>query len=137
MKQSRWLIGAALISGAAIAADNEPLSKEMYVRGAFNGWGTDNVLVYKGKGVYEAQIVVSPGNHAFKLGNKDWSAEWVVNPAASASVSTHTDYRLYTHPGPEDFLFVKQTGAYRFSIDVSQPSAPMLRVERLPTAPAA
>ena len=51
---------AALLSGAAIGADNGPLPKDLYVRGAFNGWGTDNVLAYKGKGVYEAQIVGQP-----------------------------------------------------------------------------
>ncbi|MDL2353918.1 MAG: esterase [Pseudomonadota bacterium] len=126
---------AALLSGAAIGADNGPLSKELYVRGAFNGWGTDNLLAYKGKGVYETQIVISPGYHAFKVGYKDWSAEWVIDPAASVAVATGTDYKMDTHPGPEDFLFVKQTGAYRFIIDVSTPSTPVLRVERVATAP--
>ena len=128
---------AALLSGAAIGADNGPLPKDLYVRGAFNGWGTDNVLAYKGKGVYETQIVISPGNHAFKVGYKDWSAEWVIDPAASVSVATGTDYKMDTHPGPEDYLFVKQTGAYRFSIDVSTPSAPVLRVVRVAAAPVA
>ena len=131
MKYTRWLIGAALLSGAAMGADDGPLPKELYVRGAFNGWGTDNVLAYKGKGVYETQILISPGNHAFKVGYKDWSAEWVIDPAASVAVATDTDYKMDTHPGPEDYLFVRQTGAYRFSIDVSKPSAPVLRVVRV------
>lgn len=128
---------AALLSGAALGADNGPLPKDLYVRGAFNGWGTDNVLAYKGKGVYETQIVISPGNHAFKVGYKDWSAEWVIDPAASVSVATGTDYKMDPHPGPEDYLFVRQTGAYRFSIDVSTPSAPVLRVVRVAAAPVA
>ena len=125
---------AALLSGAAIGADNGPLPKDIYVRGAFNGWGTDNLLAYKGKGVYETQIVISPGNHGFKVWNKDWSAEWVIDPAASVSVATGTDYTMNTHPGPEDYLFVRQTGAYSFSIDVSTPSAPVLRVTRVAAA---
>jgi hypothetical protein len=128
---------AALLSGAAIGAENGPLPKELYVRGAFNGWGTDNVLAYKGKGVYETQIVISPGNHAFKLGYKDWSAEWVIDPAASVSVAAGTDYTMDTHPGPEDYLFVRQTGTYRFSIDISTPLAPVLRVVRVAAAPVA
>jgi hypothetical protein len=137
MKNTRWVIGAALLSGAAFGADNGPLPKDLYIRGAFNGWGTDNVLAYKGKGVYEAQIVISPGNHAFKVGYKDWTAEWVIDPAASVSVATDTDYKMDTHPGPEDYLFVKQTGAYRFSVDVSTPSSPVLRVARVAAAPVA
>jgi hypothetical protein len=137
MKIAHILIGAALFSGAAFGADKGPIPKELYLRGAFNGWGTDNVLVYKGKGVYETQIVISPGNHGFKVGYKDWSAEWVIDPAASVSVATDTDYKMEPHPGPEDYLFVKQTGAYRFSVDVSTPSAPVLRVVRVAAAPVA
>ena len=129
MKQASFLLGALLASAAAIGA--EPL----YVRGAFNGWGTDNALVAKGNGVYEAQIVISPGNHAFKVGSKDWSAEWVIDPAASVSLTTDTDYRMDSHPGPEGYLFVKQTGAYRFRLDVSTPSAPVLRLTREAAAP--
>jgi hypothetical protein len=131
MKKTGFLLGALLASAAAIGA--EPL----YVRGAFNGWGTDNVLVDKGNGVYEARIMISPGNHAFKVGSRDWSAEWVIDPAASLSVTTDADYRMDTHPGPEDYLFVKRTGAYRFRVDVSTPSAPMLRVTRDADAPVA
>jgi hypothetical protein len=129
--------GAALISGAAIGAGNGSIPNHLYLRGAFNGWGTDNVFAYKGKGVYETEILISPGNHAFKVGYKDWTAEWVIDPAASVSVATDTDYKMDTHPGPEDFLFVKQTGAYRFSIDASAPSAPVLRVARVAAAPVA
>ena len=103
---SRWLLAAALACGPAAAADG-PAGKDLFVRGAFNGWGTDNAMVYKGKGVYEAEILISPGNHAFKVGSKDWSAEWVIDPNASVRVATDTDYRIGTSPGPEDYLFVK------------------------------
>ena len=128
---SRWLLAAALACGPAAAADG-PAGKDLFVRGAFNGWGTDNAMVYKGKGVYEAEILISPGNHAFKVGSKDWSAEWVIDPNASVRVATDTDYRMGTSPGPEDYLFVRSTAPYKFSVDVSDPKAPKLRVTRLP-----
>ncbi|MES2756115.1 MAG: esterase [Pseudomonadota bacterium] len=126
--KTHFLIGALLVSSAAFGAP-----KDLYLRGAFNGWGTDNVLVDKGNGVYETQIVVGPGNHGFKVGYQDWSVEWVIDPAASVSVATDTDYTMRTTPGPEDFLFVKQTGTYLFRIDASKP-APVLRVTRLSSA---
>ena len=75
------LLSAALLPGAARAAD-----LELFIRGGFNGWGTDNALVKNAAGVYETRILLSPGNHPFKVGNKDWSAEWVVNPAASVTL---------------------------------------------------
>jgi hypothetical protein len=88
-----------------------PLRFDIYVRGAFNGWGTDNQLAWKGKGIYETDILVSPGNHAFKIGSKDWNAEWVANPSASVAVALGTAYPLATEAGPEDYLFTKQTAA--------------------------
>lgn len=129
--KSRWILAALLACGPAAGAQG-PVGKDLFIRGAFNGWGTDNAMVYKGKGVYEADILISPGNHAFKVGSKDWSAEWVIDPNASVKVATDTDYRMDTSAGPEDYLFVKTTAPYKFSVDVSDPKAPRLRVIRLP-----
>ncbi len=120
---------AALFPQLALAAT--PLNYDIYVRGAFNGWGTDNALAYKGKGVYETDILVSPGNHAFKIGSKDWNAEWVASPDASVKVELEKPYQLATRPGPEDYLFTKQTATFRFRVDVSDPDRPVLSVARL------
>jgi hypothetical protein len=134
MKHSIFAIATALALPCAMAADTAPLAHDIYVRGAFNGWGTDNLLAYKGKGVYETQILLSPGNHAFKVGSKDWTAEWVINPSASVAVAPGTAYEMDTHPGPEDYLFVKQTALYRFTVDASNPAAPKLTVVRVEQA---
>jgi len=129
---------AAPATPAALAAPvASPLRYDIYVRGAFNGWGTDNVMAYKGQGVYETDILVSPGNHAFKIGSKDWTAEWVANPASSVTVALGQVYPLDTHPGPEDYLFTKQTETFRFRVDASDPAKPLLSVTRVPTPPAA
>jgi hypothetical protein len=118
---------------AADLASTPPLRYDIYVRGAFNGWGTDNRLAYQGKGVYETDILVSPGNHAFKIGSKDWNAEWVANPSASVAVALGTSYPLATEAGPEDYLFTKQTATFRFRVDVSDPAKPVLIVSRVDT----
>jgi hypothetical protein len=128
MKRRLFAAAALLACLAAQAQD-----RELYIRGAFNGWGTDNRLVAKGKGVYEADILVSPGNHAFKVGSGDWSAEWVLDPNRSVTAAPDTSYPLATQPGPEDYLFVRRTGTYRFTVDASNPAAPRLRIVRLET----
>jgi hypothetical protein len=135
MKPTIIAIAAALFAHAvpAIAAEAPPLRYDLYVRGAFNGWGTDNQLAYKGKGIYETDILVSPGNHAFKIGSKDWNAEWVANPAASVAVALGTAYPLATEAGPEDYLFTKQTATFRFRVDVADPKKPLLSVSRVET----
>ena len=136
MKASHWAAAAVFAAGSAMAASG-PAGKDLYIRGAFNGWGTDNAMAWKGKGVYEADILISPGNHAFKVGSRDWTSEWVIDQNASVRVTPGTDYAMDTSPGPEDFLFVKQTAPYRFSVDVSNPRSPKLRVTRLENPPVA
>jgi hypothetical protein len=131
MKHSIIAIAAALTIPCAVAADTAPLAHDIYVRGAFNGWGTDNLLAYKGNGIYQAEILLSPGNHAFKIGSKDWSAEWVIDPSSNVAVKPGTPYGMDTHPGLEDYLFVKQTAVYRFTVDASKSAAPVLTVVRL------
>ncbi|CAH0140892.1 hypothetical protein SRABI118_00281 [Massilia sp. Bi118] len=134
MKPSALLIAALLAQSIpAIAAEAPPLRYDIYVRGAFNGWGTDNQLAYKGKGIYETDILVSPGNHAFKIGSKDWNAEWVANPSASVAVALGTSYPLALEAGPEDYLFTRQTATFRFRVDVSDPAKPVLSVSRVET----
>ena len=68
--KTHWLLAALLACASAAGADG-PAGKDLFIRGAFNGWGLDNAMVYKGKGVYEADILISPGNHAFKVDSKD------------------------------------------------------------------
>ncbi|RJG15474.1 esterase [Massilia cavernae] len=132
-RTSHWIAAAVFAAGLPAIAAEGPLAKDMFIRGAFNGWGTDNAMAWKGKGVYEADILISPGNHAFKVGSRDWTSEWVIDPNASVRVAPGTDYRLDTNPGPEDYLFVRQASMYRFSLDASDPKAPRLRITRLET----
>jgi hypothetical protein len=133
MNPTILLATALLAPTVAIAAEAPPLRFDLYVRGAFNGWGTDNRLAYKGLGVYETDILVSPGNHAFKIGSKDWNAEWVANPSASVAVALGAAYPLATEAGPEDYLFTKQTATFRFRVDVLDPAKPVLSVTRVET----
>jgi hypothetical protein len=133
----RGLLATAAFLTCLSAGAQEGPAKELYIRGAFNGWGLDAALAHKGKGVYQADILVSPGNHAFKVGSRDWTDEWVLDANQSVTVAPDTPYRLETQAGPEDYLFVRQTGSYRFTVDASNPLAPTLRVARLETPQAA
>ncbi len=120
-----------MATAGASAAGQSPI----YVRGAFNGWGLDNPLLRTANHVYEADILVSPGNHAFKLGEKDWGTEWVADVRTSVAVKPDQDYAFDPHPGPEDFLFVRQAGVYRFHLDTGNGDKPRLRISRVGDAP--
>lgn len=129
MKRHALLLALLLASTATRAAQ-----PQMYVRGAFNGWGTENPLIATGKGKYEADILVSPGYHAFKVGSGDWSEEWIADASTSVAIKPGQDYKLDKRAGPEDYLFAKQAATYRFTLDASDPAAPSLRVQRLELA---
>jgi hypothetical protein len=105
---------------------------ELFVRGGFNGWGIDNPLVDKGNGVYEASLQVPPGYHGFKIGSRDWSAEWVVDPQTPKRVEPGRDYRLHMQPGAEGYLFAKEMAVYTFRLDTSK-ATPGLSIARGPT----
>ena len=126
-------LAALFVCGAAAAQDIDGL----YVRGAFNGWGTVNPLTAQGKNVFQADILVGPGNHAFKLGTGDWGREWVIDPDKSTSVTPDTAYAIEQQSGPETFLFVRRTGTYRFTVDASNAAKPVLSVKRVADAQAA
>jgi hypothetical protein len=107
----------ASVPAAAVETDPGPLREAFFVRGGFNGWSLDNALRHKGKGIYEAEILVSPGNHGFKLGTRDWSREWVPSgaPSRDAGVAVKPDQAipLATSAGPEATLFVRSTATSR------------------------
>ena len=124
------LLSCSGLQTQALAQDVDGL----YVRGAFNGWGTASPLAAKGDGIYQADVEVMPGNHAFKLGTGDWSAEWVIDPDKSTSVKPDTGYRLEQQSGPETFLFVRQPGTYRFTVDARERASPVLKVARIADA---
>ena len=127
MKRHAIALAALLSCGSVLAQNVDGL----YVRGAFNGWGTASPLAAKGDGIYQADVEVMPGNHAFKLGTGDWSAEWVIDPDKSTSVKADTAYRLERQSGPETFLFVRQPGTYRFTVDARDRAKPVLKVARI------
>ena len=127
----RLIALAALIACGPVAAQG---LSDLYVRGAFNGWGTTAPLKATGKSVYQADVEVSPGNHAFKLGTGDWGKEWVIDPDKSTSVAPSQAYAIEQQSGPETFLFVRRTGTYRFTVDASDPTRPVLKVARIADA---
>jgi len=139
MFSSRWLLGAAFFTttAAAVAADPGPLRQDVYVRGGFNAWGLDHPLRHQGGGIYQADILVTHGNHGFKIGDKEWKQEWVPDAGKSVAVKDGATLALDTQAGPEATLFVRRTGTYRFTLDARNPQAPQLTVTRLEDAAAA
>ena len=134
MKRRLLAAVAGWWAASAIAAAGGPLAHDIYVRGGFNGWGTDHKLVHVGAGVYQVEVELPPGYHPFKVGRADWSAEWVIDPLKPVNVAPDSEYTMSTSPGAEDYLFVKTPARYRFTVDVKKPDAPVLTIRRIESA---
>ncbi|MBU2883436.1 esterase [Psychrosphaera sp. B3R10] len=68
-----------IVSCSKQAVTNTDLSQDdLYIRGAFNGWGTENPLVKQPSGKYRSTISVGLGIHAFKVASNDWSLQMLL-----------------------------------------------------------
>ncbi|MCG6200156.1 MGH1-like glycoside hydrolase domain-containing protein [Psychromonas antarctica] len=108
------------------AQDVAPLDYDLYIRGGFNGWSTDNQLKYLGDNIYQVIMKVAPGNHEFKLAADDWSSEWVLGEEA-VTAELENDYTMIGG-GANASFFVTETGYYKFTVDASDAAAPVLHI---------
>lgn len=106
--------------------DVAPLDYDLYIRGGFNGWSTDNQLKYMGDNIYQVVMKVAPGNHEFKLAADDWSSEWVLG-ADAVTAELDNDYTMLSE-GANASFFVTETGYYKFTVDASDSAAPILHI---------
>ncbi|MEW9796803.1 alpha-1,6-glucosidase domain-containing protein [Alteromonas sp. CYL-A6] len=102
----------------------------VYVRGAFNGWGTDNELGYDGGRLYSTSLNLSPGSYEFKVASADWST--VDLGAVSGDTSDRTvilgeDTYLATG-GSNLILDITDEETYVFIFDVTTLEEPKIRV---------
>ncbi|MFT6987494.1 MAG: hypothetical protein ACJAT7_003350 [Psychromonas sp.] len=106
--------------------DAPPLNYDLYIRGGFNGWSTDNQLKYIGDNIYQVIMQVAPGNHEFKLAADDWSSEWVLGEEA-VTAELDNDYTMIGE-GANASFFVTETGYYKFTVDASDATVPVLHI---------
>ena len=105
----------------------------VFVRGGMNGWGTDNMVVFKGAARYATSIALEAGDYQFKVASEDWST---VNLGAAEGASTQvTPAEAYTslaQGGGNLSITIDAAGTYRFEVDGSKNVPPALLVEQTP-----
>ena len=115
---------------AAAADASSGINYTLYLRGAFNGWGSDNAFTAIGNARYQAIILVAPGNHEFKLASKDWRQQWTTTPHEATPIALAKGYTL-VNGGAGNFLFVEHTSTYRFTVDFSNSTQPQFTVIKI------
>lgn len=111
---------AAPAAPAACAAD--PLDgRAVYLRGSFNAWGAPDAQRFAWSCNRWVLVTRLQGEHRFKVGDEGWSAD--------ADYGS-TDGRRLVRRGPE--LQQRFSGTYRFTVTMSDPDAPELRIDECP-----
>ncbi|BBO27638.1 pullulanase [Alteromonas sp. I4] len=102
----------------------------VYLRGGFNGWGTETPLEYKGARQYQAAMSLTAGSYEFKVASEDWAT---VNLGAMSG----SDEDKTVVIGQETYLAatndnlvinIDADGDYVFIVDVSDKAEPVLKV---------
>ncbi len=117
-------------------APEEPFAGvPIYLRGGFNGWGTDNEMAFTGAAGYRADIELEAGEYAFKVASEDWATVNIGAGDASA-LGIGTPLPVVDGPGtPNLSTTIAEAGSYTFTLDSSR-SGPELLLRKTSDVPA-
>lgn len=103
----------------------------IYVRGEFNGWGTDTPMTYNAeKDVYTATVSIPEGGDGFKIATEDWAtvnyglaSEGTVKPEGTIALSNNDAVNIVLTEAYEGILtFSLTNGTLTFGTDVEVPT---------------
>ena len=100
-------------------------STTIYLRGAMNGWGTADAFAYDGDGVYSQVVYLAAGDYEFKVADADWAT---VNYGSDDGAMMLDTPKTLSYNAGNLSLSVDTASDYRFSVDASDPNAPVLTI---------
>ena len=127
-----FTIDATDSEAPVITVENEEpyVGTPVFLRGAMNGWGTDEEFVYQGGRVYTFARDLEPGTYEFKVASEDWNtvnfgavssddADRNVSPGQTVGLARTNDNLVLT---------IEETDRYVFVFDVTSLDAPTVGV---------
>lgn len=120
--------GAGLAADATTGAPDIPPYEAItvYVRGSLNGWGEVDAFSYAGEGIYTATIDIAAGNYEFKIASADWST---VDFGSADQAVTLGQAKTLSRGASNLQLSLANTATYVFTLDATDPEAPVLTVQ--------
>ncbi len=100
---------------------NADYTSNMYLKGTFNDWGTDNRMYYTGKNnIVTTTMNLEAGTYSFKLNDTGYNA-WYSNPGTindttATGGSSGWDMTIYNS---DDCTLVATGGTYTFNLNMS------------------
>lgn len=107
----------------------------MYVKGTMNEWSNDQEMVYEGKSVYSSEYVLDVASYEFKVADADWSETTNFGAAVGeeALVLDMAKNLVFGEGIAQNItLDITTAGTYKFSLDGTNATAPVLTVVFVP-----
>ena len=122
--------GEGLSADATTGAPDIPPyeATSVFVRGGMNGWSTDDEMQYEGGNVYALERYLEAGDYEFKVASSDWSSVDFGGGDDGADIVLGSNKTL-ARQGANLRLTIATAGTYRFSLNASNPEAPVLLAE--------
>lgn len=116
---------------AAVVRGPPPFSTlPVFLRGSFNEWGLRDRLRSSGKNAYVAEVTLHPGRHELKIGSEDFTEIDFGGAEGREDIGMNSPSHLEA-VGTNLVLTVEHPGRYAFTVDASDPYAPVLDVKQI------
>ncbi|MBU3022038.1 alpha-1,6-glucosidase domain-containing protein [Aestuariibacter sp. A3R04] len=127
-----FTVDASDSEAPVLTVENEEpyIGTAIYLRGAMNGWGTDEMFAYQGGRVYTFARDMEPGTYEFKVASEDWStvnfgalsgddSDRNIEPGQTVGIAATNDNLVLT---------ITDSARYVFVFDTSDMNAPTIGV---------
>ena len=104
-------------------------STAAYLRGSMNQWNVSTPLKAGARKVFSARVMLERGSHEFKIGSEDFTAIDFGGMPDEAAMAMNQPRKLESVGAPLK-LNVPARAEYLFTLDVSDPAAPVLTVRQ-------
>jgi hypothetical protein len=118
-----------------------PFAVNMFVRGSFNDFETDDELIFQGSFTYRAVIELASGTHSFKIADSifDPTTTFSISATESQEIQLEVVTLLAQAPGfgNDTLLTTVEPGLYQFELQAFFPEQPTLLISFVGPASAA
>jgi hypothetical protein len=108
-----------------------PLKRVMYVKGTLNEWSNSQAMVYDGENIYSSIFSLDATDYEFKVADANWTDDTNFGAVAGdEALMLDVEKNMVFGEGVAQniTLTIAEAGNYKFSLDATDPAAPILTV---------
>lgn len=108
-----------------------PLKRVMYVKGTLNEWSNSQAMVYEGENIYTSTFALDATDYEFKVADANWTDDTNFGATlGDEALQLDMSKSLVFGEGIAQniTLTITEAGNYKFTLDATDPAAPILTV---------